>query len=409
MAGYEIYRYTEEITEDNFPDSVKIAEIPPDKEFFIDYPRENTDFYYTVLAKGFSGKLYKIFIPFRNKSVQSVSLGNKIDTASSATVTGMKAVPKDNSINITFSASRKDRELTVFRSTSPITSAETVKASQVAGVISSANVLFTDYAIPGVPYYFAVLDTQLAAHGLYSLVPGQNTTTIPAEIQLSNSLLKLSETAPVRARPLPTLVLSKSIETGKDLSSPPFPYDFLKEAQPLKNSTEAALKSFISNLPSKPHLDPQVNILDIDKAEAPVGESYLLFRILSNEFRENNWKDSEKLLTDFLTVKRANRLKPEHIFTRSQILSGTLQGSIYGLSLCAGQLLFADQPWLDACLFTCRKTERSRYHSGSSEWRMRYSSRKESLIEPFGFPPALRRVSILGQNTSLILASSAVP
>lgn len=349
VARYKVFRHTEEITGDNFQKAVNIADVEAGKGFFIDHPREDIDFFYAVLAVNEDGELYKLFIPFRNKSVRSVAIRRTpVDAEAAAAVTGLKALAQENSINLSFKTSRRGRDISVYRNTSPIATVQAVRDSQVVGVISSDKEAFTDYALPGVSYYYALIDTQIAASQGFSLTMGQNATSSAAEIPLSGASGSLSERVPIRSRPLPTLVLSKSIESGKDL-----PVSLPTESeQPLRAATEKAVRGFIEGLAQAPAPDLEVQILDIDKAEAPVGESYLLFKILTNEFKEKNWEGAEKLILEFLTVRRSKPIEGRAYFYLGQarFFQGSYKDAFMAFLYAQDEYYAVSQPWIDATL-----------------------------------------------------------
>lgn len=353
VAGYQIFRYTEEINEENFSKAVKIGEVEQGKGFFVDHPREDIGYFYAVLAVQQNGELSRLFIPFRNKSVRAVVIRRSAVTEDVAVaVKGLRAVASDNSIKLSFRSSKPGRDITVYRHTIPITTVNDVRSSQVVGVISSDKDSFIDFALPGVSYYYAVIDTQLSMTQNFTLTMGENSTAAPAEIPLSEVTGRLLNRSEIRPLPLPTLVLSKSIDTGRDLPNP-LPSDAVI---PLKASTEAAVRRFLSGFPSREIPDPEPQILDIDRAEAPVGESYLLFKILTNEFREKNWAEAEKLLREFLTVKREKELERRAYFYLGQacFFEGSYKDAFMAFLYSQEGYYAETQAWIDATFYHLR-------------------------------------------------------
>ncbi|MFP4563991.1 MAG: hypothetical protein ACLFRY_11860, partial [Spirochaetia bacterium] len=216
-GSYAVYRYTEEITAENFSEAAKLGEVAPGTESFLDKPDDKRPYYYAVLAKDSAGKLYRLFIPFRNKSITGVAV-ETLDTIEeqAARITDISTTIEEDSIIITFETSKNRRDLLVYRSTSPIRSSSDLAFAQSLRSIRSSKSSFQDFPVPGISYYYAVIDSGFIKAGDIEFIPGENTTIVPATLPLGTRV-GLPVTTINRSLPLPLHLLTTSIEDGSNL------------------------------------------------------------------------------------------------------------------------------------------------------------------------------------------------
>ncbi len=147
---YVIYRHTEKISRDNFLDAFKVAEVKKGTQEYIDTAMAGTDFYYTVLLKKSSGKIYDIFIPYRNVTSNPVSISviRKIDD-NITHITYLRVIEKTDSLYLTFRSSNPERNIAVLRSTLPVFTTDDLKRADLLSVISSGKDNYTDFQLQG--------------------------------------------------------------------------------------------------------------------------------------------------------------------------------------------------------------------------------------------------------------------
>ncbi|MEW5817754.1 MAG: hypothetical protein AB1798_20460, partial [Spirochaetota bacterium] len=120
---YFIYRHTEEIKEENFSKAVRLAEVPKGQEAYVDIPPDTQTYYYAVIGQDSSAKSYELFIPFRNKTITGVALKTLVkEEELVAKITDIRTQVQGDAILLTYSVSKEDRDVVIYRSTSPIRS-----------------------------------------------------------------------------------------------------------------------------------------------------------------------------------------------------------------------------------------------------------------------------------------------
>ena len=349
-ASYVVYRSTREMSSDTFADAAKLAVVKAGQESYVDTPPDAKSYYYTVLAQDSSGKLYSLFIPFRNTTTTAVAVRIPMSAAVTyAQVTDLAAKRSGDAILLSFHSSRPDRQLVVYRNTSPVSSVNELLGSVSIGLIPSSQSEFKDNPIAGIPYYYAVVDSDTLSTGSVSLALGANATRDPAEIPLSPGTIGETEFAGKRLRPLPFLVLTPDGGGAPLLSSPGA---LAPQAKSLAPAAQSAVDSLLGTLaaPSSQSLAPV--LLDADKAPSPNagGDEHVLLAILSGPFAARDWPAAERALKDYLAIRRAEDLMTRARFYLGQCyyFEGSYRRSFMEFLLVEDRFYAAVQPWLSS-------------------------------------------------------------
>ncbi len=347
-----VYRHTEEINGTTFKDAVRVGEVPQGTGSFVDYPEQTGTYYYAVLIRDTNGKTYELFIPFRNKTTKGVAvtfLGTEKELAT--VITGIETQIQRDSILVTFESSKNDRELIIYRSTAPLTKSTDLAYAQPLRAIPSSRSSFQDFPVPGISYYYAIMDSGLVKIGDIAFAAGENSTIIPASIPVGNRV-GLPETTVSRNMPLPLLPLFFKIATGEQLSiprpmSPPV-------TDPLDPATNKAVTSLLAGISLETESALTPTILPEDKgAIVSGGEEYTLKSILRKEFAEKRWMESERLLKNFLSVHRSAEIEQRGRFYLGQTLffQEKYRDAFMQFVLIRDELYTRVSPWIDR-LFT---------------------------------------------------------
>jgi hypothetical protein len=199
--------------------------------------------YYAVLIESTEGRLYSIFIPFRNKTTTPVSIRPPAaESDLAAEIKDLRASVQGEVVVVTFSSSSADRDLLLFRSTRPIRRVEDLVESSSLVPLNPGTTLYEDRPIPGLEYYYCVVDGRLLQGGKAPIVPGQNSLTSSAVVPLSVG----QAPSPARSRPLPRLMIPAGVEFGDELiPSPPFLLPRQQELGPATAKAVARLRASI--------------------------------------------------------------------------------------------------------------------------------------------------------------------
>lgn len=344
-----VYRHSQAIDEHSFAQAAEVAVLPAGAAAFVDYPEPGQDWYYAVLLEDGKGGLHRFFIPFRNVTstpVRPPAAAPAGDQA--AEVSELTAVPAGESVHLSFQSSRGDRELLLFRSAYPMRSAEDLLAASAPATLKAGARTAVDYPVPGIGYYYAVLDAVLFKAGKPVLAAGVNSTTEPVRLTAEAALVPAA--AAPRSSGLPYLSLAAEVATGGRL--PPAPFDIPSQSsRPLRPETEQALEAALTEAPQRttPLLKPRL----LEPEQAPAGsEAASLAAILNESLLNNDLPAAAARLTAFLSVRRtAEAAARAHFYLgQTYYLQDLFEKASLEL-LLARDLYYAEvDPWLDASL-----------------------------------------------------------
>ncbi|MCK5198142.1 MAG: hypothetical protein KAR21_07315, partial [Spirochaetales bacterium] len=335
---------------DNFESAQLIGEANTKNEYFIDYPSTTEKYYYAVLALDSAGKTYNLFIPYKN--VTSIPVGVVSLTSPeklAVIISDIKTITNGNAIEISFNSSESNRDLIIYRSTSPILKYQNLIKASLIATIPSSNGKYTDHPIPGIPYYYAVMDSELTKSGRYVFNTGENITEYSALVRSGVSSMVLESRETLRNQPLPYLKLTSSIDTGKILSqnSPELPAKYN-----LSFESTTAVNNILMNFytEGKKDLKPVILAEDIDISEN--SEEYQLKRILESDFKEQNWIIAYKLISNLLSVHHSEHIDQRAHFYRAQILyfQNRYRESFMEFVLVGKDMEKETEPWLNELL-----------------------------------------------------------
>lgn len=409
-GSYQIYRSARTITNDSFDRATLVGDVTAGVEAYLDVPPSPGDYYYAVLAVAENGEPYEILIPGRNSTFRPVTVANLATPAEeaariteiAASVTEFDGQP---AIAIAARSDRDGRELIVYRSTAPILEdAQLALAVEVTRIGSDAITL-VDLPVPGVSYYYAILDEELVREGMVTLQAGRNATAEPVEIPIliaespgpaeepviaippaespESSAEEVSaeetdqspdsveaeqqiasapqpeiepvdvvfsaEQSDVRAIPLPFLQLQSVLSTGRRLGSPGI---LIPDASTLRPSTSAAVDGLLANLTPTERTAPSREILPADRAPSPEGAEFTLRTILDGPISQLAWEDALLQLNNFFTLPLSPDLAARAHFYRGQayFFTGERQLAILEFLLARDRHYVEVERWLDHIL-----------------------------------------------------------
>lgn len=345
-----IYRHDKEITDTSFEDAELIGTVSENVESYIDTPESFEQyFYYAVLIQDKSGLLYKIFIPYRNKTTAGAAISLVIsEEGDAALVSNLKARVENNKVVLTFTSSKTDRELLLYRSTQPIHSSSDILKASFSQTIMSNKLSHTDIPIAGVDYYYAIVDTALVKSGEINFTIGANTLKDPVQIPLSAATIGIPK-AYKRAFPLPALNILYGIETGIELEMPiPF---YLPQKLKLKSETDSSITYLISDMEKFAYKEKTVQVLAIDNTENASGEAYILKSIVTDYVLSQRFSESELKIKEYLQTRHESDVEARAHFYLAQTyyFQGKYKEAFLEF-LLAEDLYYTDvQPWLVVC------------------------------------------------------------
>jgi tetratricopeptide (TPR) repeat protein len=381
LQGFALlYRHTGEIGRENLDQAQLVTRLLADQESYEDTPSDDRPYYYAVLIEDSTGKLHELFVPFRNKTSEGVRVAVQPPEESvPSSVTGIQAMIVEDSIQVRFQSSNPDRDLLLFRSNTPMRSIEDLLEALAPIQLESGTTRFTDYPIPGIEVYYAVIDTDVFKLGKQELVAGQNSTDRPVAVPLEVERVALppagteGQRTAVPAPPTeergaqtalilpisPTLSAQPAYEAAPPVTLPYLQlgqdssgrFALPQQAQQLDPQTQAAIARILSDAPPIQAKQRSVVILPEDKSTLAAGESASLQKILREYLATGDYQGAETKLRGFLNLRRSayTEARVRFYLAQAYYFQGLYEEALLEFVLAQDELYAPVQPWLESC------------------------------------------------------------
>ncbi|MGA2612855.1 MAG: hypothetical protein ABSG38_05320 [Spirochaetia bacterium] len=360
VARYLVYRHDQEMTTRNLSGARMLGQVKPGVQYFLDMPPDEKEYFYALLAQDSQGKTFATLIPFRNKTLVGVAVTTPAtEEQLAARISDIQAVPTPagDGVEVTFRSSSTDRDLLVFRSTSPIMRAEDLLRSATATQFDAGVTRAVISAFPGVDYWFTVLDARLYKLGSIPISPGANTTIDPVQVSAGTGSASLAQPSlQRRILPLPSLEITYGIETGKQLPGASF------GPPPVRSLSPAAQKAVSVLLAAVPQ--PRVKelsraVLPADATPSPDAEDTMLQTIVKGPFMSGNAATSERELLEFLSMKRAPEMeaRAHYYLGQTYYFDNQPRKALLEFLLAEDWYYHEAEQWQDACFTELEKEE----------------------------------------------------
>ena len=280
------------------------AEIPYGIQSHVDEIETGGTIYFFAVASDASGRTYEIPIPSTNTiRVQlsetgpvtpSAPIGAERTTPEKipgvpAGISALEAAAQADRVIITFNEGNV-RDIALYRSIRPINQTQDLLGAVILQTKISSP--FTDFPVPGIPYYYAAIAENDLIHGTVEIIPGRNSTKAPVEV----SAVRGDPERDLRAIPLPQMS-TQAVAPGMNTYS---------ETPPAELSPMAAMA--LGNIPVKaddpPLKRPRVFARDLETPSS-VGEDYILSSLITGSFSAKDWETAKEELSNFLALPRS--------------------------------------------------------------------------------------------------------
>ncbi len=352
-GSYRVYRHTAEITRDTFAAAKLVAEVPPGTETWLDTPEEGGNYFYAVIAVDKTDTVFPIFVPFRNKTIRSVTIAQvKTEEDLAAKVSDIAAMVQDHAVVVRFETSRGGRDLVVYRTTTPFRTVDDIQAATLLDEFESTTRRFVDYPVPGVDYYYGVFDKSLIERGSVSITPGENTLTTAVRIGLDAApdITLQFPRSPKRRAPLPMLHLVRDIRTGERLARNPTPE---RSEVRMSQSAESAVAYFLARAPEPVPFRPEPVVLPEERSGDGEGVARTLSEVVRTDFAQERYAVATDHLRRILTLPLSDTLERRTRFYLGQALyfDGRHEPAFMEFLLASeGELYSQTKPWLNGIL-----------------------------------------------------------
>jgi hypothetical protein len=340
-----IYRSRAPIEGTNPGARIRPIEVPYGVQSYIDEPEGSGTFYYFAAASDETGQKYDIFIPFNNAIAITLAgsllpeipetgpeegAGRAGESPGEApAVSSITASIEGDGVLLTFTAAGDARGLRLYRSVRPLRQfSDLLRGDIVRSGISSP---FTDYPVPGIPYYYAVLREEDLTGGRVTLSPGENVTVSPVEVPPGKDRIGLpgAQTL-IRAMPLPLISVQGAVPWSDAFLTTPLP-------APLDPETAKVLGKLLPSRSGTGPSGPEEGVPGAGQGagakkalkkprafnqdlEIPAGgEEYTIRSIVQGPFVKREWEAGKTALVRFLSLPRTGAVEARARFYLGQV------------------------------------------------------------------------------------------
>jgi hypothetical protein len=309
-----IYRSASPITEISVDSRLRLVEVPYGVQFYIDEAEEPGTFYYFAAAGDEAGQRYNIIIPFNNsisvavKPVETESPGSQGSALSGipaqtggapveSKIFALEAAVQGDGVVISYRTMHGTKNAILYRSVQPLRRTTDLLGAVI--VQSGITSPFTDYPVPGIPYYYAVILEDDITAGNAEIFPGYNATLTVAEVPVGKFRVGLpSKPGNIRSMPLPLISLHTAAPGSLSVSEIPTP----RELSPAAAKAVAGLKVPVKKGPALKN--PRAFNEDLETPAS--GEEYTLRSIVQGPFVQRDWTSAREELVRFLSLPRSD-------------------------------------------------------------------------------------------------------
>jgi hypothetical protein len=278
------------------------VEVPYGAQSYIYETGAPGTYHFFVVASEETGRRYELPVPFNNSisiviedSEMMAAAGSPAQASvQSSGIEDLEAVLDGDRIIITFDVVGLPRKSVLYRGVRPLKGVSDL----VEAVIAEPDIAspFTDYPVPGIPYYYAVISEEELTRGIVGIFPGKNATTGPVEIPWGGTPSSRSDSL-MRAIPLPAISLAAAVpgfETG----------DSTPQSETLSEEAARLLEDTIRPGKGASLMAPRAFSRDLNE-EASGGEEYALRSIIKDPFTKRDWEQCRTDLQNFLSLPRS--------------------------------------------------------------------------------------------------------
>jgi hypothetical protein len=328
------------------------VEVPYGAQSYIDEAESAGLWYYHIAASDEQGRRYEVLIPYNNMIEVSVTEGladirqdpgAQSQTLEESMIFSLRAVIQGDGVAVSFRTMDGTKNPVLYRSVQPIRrTADLLGAVIVQTGISSP---FTDYPVPGIPYYYTVIFEEDLLAGTVGIFPGRNATTTAVEVPAGRYRVGLPDAAgQIRSMPLPLIALNTAVPGTDGLSDIP-------AAIPLSTPVAKALAD-IKPVPAAQAAEKSPRAFREDLQSSSGGEAYTLGAIVQGLFLKRDWDGAREELLRFLALPRSGDAEARARFYLGQTYyySGSPRDALFEFLVVQSSYPEESNEWIRATL-----------------------------------------------------------
>jgi len=309
--SYLIYRNREPITENTFNNSQLLAEIDSGIMIFTDKPSGFGDFYYAIICRD-AQRTYPVFLPYRNSSAKPVNIASReFQEENAGLVRNLQTQIYDSRVSIRFNSDQDTRRYAVYRSTHPIKDLMELNRSNLLRILEPGIRQYQDSPIPGIPYYYAVVDYELYQSSDKDLLYNGNWTNNAITLPLTEYLGSSYRTTDLRRAPLPEIRLERFFAElpEVDLQIP--------SEKSISPSVLGKIRNYLK-IEEQQIQELEPVILAFERSESSLPQQKRLTELIEQDFNEGNWEEAQNKLLLLLQEDGGRELNHRIYFYRGQ-------------------------------------------------------------------------------------------
>jgi hypothetical protein len=377
MGGYIVYRSEAPIDASSISAAKRLGSITAGAQSYTDVPPDSKPYFYAVLAQAADGSPYQVFIPAKNTTTVGLSLpppkaaepppglaplaiaptpeapAPRSSAPAAPFVSAIEAKAKGDSIVISYKASPKSR-LVLYRGGAPIARAADLLDATLVAAFSDKNGSFTDYPVPGVEYYYAILGEEDIKAGRIGIALGVNSLSTPVQVRAAAVSSGFVEPAPAaRTPPLPYFLLENESIGSAALSLD----EGLPPVRPVSPETGKAISILLAKAPQLKKTMPETSVLPEDRVAPTGGEDYALSLIVSDKISAKDWSGAADQLRKYLSLNRGPKATARARFYLGESLAftGSSRDAFFEFISARDFYPLETKPWIDYVLSTLAK------------------------------------------------------
>jgi hypothetical protein len=331
---------------------IRPVEVPYGAQSYIDETEGAGTIYYFAAASDEQGMRYDILIPYSNTI--SVTMNSPEEeapfTASEQNlrpvesgIFGLEARVEGEGVIISYRMADQGKNTVLYRSVQPLQN--TADLLRAVIVQSGLVVPFTDYPVPGIPYYYAVIFEDELIQGNVGIYPGHNATIQPVEVPSGAGRAGLpGAQTPIRSMPLPLISINKAVPGSDRYSEPP-------AVSPLGPDAAKAVAA-IPRIKSNPPALKKPRAFRRDLEPPAGGEESQLRVIVQGPFVQRDWQNTQAELLRYLSLPRSALAEARARFYLGQTyyFSGKNREALIEFLMVQSQYPEETKEWIDAVL-----------------------------------------------------------
>ncbi|MDC7235782.1 MAG: hypothetical protein PQJ58_21345 [Spirochaetales bacterium] len=282
---YHIYASLTPFDPSSFIYENKIASVQQGVEHFLYRPGDARPRYYLILVED-EGKIFDIFVSYRNMTMQPVAaVETVVQEEKAARIANLKVYPEGQALIITADSTDLSRPHILFRSNEELIDRDDLNGATQVRTFQSEPIELKDQVVPGIPFYYALVDKALYESGSTIVLYDGSVTVKPVSIAMEEWAPETAHTFKFASRhvPLPLLNVDMDIETGRTLPDPGIP----RSKVDLSVDTELALAELNFGKSVNISLWKQPELLPVDEVQDAPPESAWVKELM----QDGNWSE----------------------------------------------------------------------------------------------------------------------